>query len=58
MADFGIAHLSIGQADGLPGGLDQGVRIAREVGIQVRRIRQRDTVVALARVGAEPVQDH
>ncbi len=56
MADLGVTHLTIRKADGMTRGIQRGVRIATEIGIQLRRVRLRNAIVAFARIDAETVQ--
>lgn len=57
VADLGIAHQAVRQADAGAGGLQRGVREAGEVAVEVGCFRQLDRVVPLARVDPEAVED-
>ena len=57
VAYFGIAHLTVGQADEMLGGIDQRVRAGRPELIPVRRTGQRDRIALAGRRIAPAVKD-
>ena len=57
VSDLGVAHLSVRQADGQPGGQEGAVRKARVVLVELGRLGDGDGVVGLARIEPEAVQD-
>jgi hypothetical protein len=57
VADLGIAHLSLGQADVAAAGLDQGVRVVAQKAVPGGRVRLRDGIVGGLLAVAPAVQD-
>jgi hypothetical protein len=57
MTDFGVAHLAGGQADGVLGGIDEGVGVSAPERIPVWLVRQSDGVVRGFLAMAEAVQN-
>lgn len=57
VADLGVAHLSLGQADRAAMGGDQGVRTGRAQAVPVRRVGGGDGVVGRIVAMAEAVED-
>ena len=57
VSNLGIAELSIRQPDGSTGSLQGGVRIGREIMIQVGGTRQRPGVMGTARIQAEAIEN-
>src|SRR5262249_37887119 len=58
MADFGIAHLPVGQADVPAGGVQQRVRTARPQPVEARGARLAHGVVGALLAPAPAVQDY
>ena len=58
VADFGIAHLSLGQAHRHAGGLQQAVRPVLPEPVPGRRVAEADGVVRPGRAVAPAVENH
>ena len=58
VADFGIAHLPVGQADGAAGGLQQGVRALGQHAFEIGGMGRGDRVVGLFGRQPQPSRMH
>ena len=58
VADLGVAHLAVGQADIAAGGVQEGVRAALPQPVEVRLARLADGIVGGVLAPAEAVEDH